>query len=77
MALKSKIIMPLSTQDKLDLARAIVILRMESREWLDKSELNRDSLRRHDKDASFAAYERYSELEKIARELEVIATGGL
>jgi len=67
----------LKDNDKFKLMETASILRLISRDYYDVHKHLGDSENQHDKDSAFKAYEKYSELNRIAREIDMIAAGNL
>lgn len=67
----------LNDADKLRLAEAASILRVESRNYYDKYRRYSDSEKKADYAIARENFEKYSELNKIAAELDIIAGGNL
>ena len=65
----------LSDKDKLTLCDAASILRSESRNYYDHYKRAADSESKIIRDAGNRSYEKYNELQTIARELDIIIGG--
>ena len=67
----------LTDHDKQTIVAAITILRIEARYYYDEYKRTQDSREHGEYTKGFRAHEKYRELERMARELEVIAYGSL
>lgn len=67
----------LNDTDKSRLMEAASILRVQSRDYYDNYRKYSDSTRKADYAAARTFFEKYSELNKIAAELDIIAGGDL
>jgi len=65
----------MTDKDKLILCEAASILRSESRNYYDHYKRSADSESRPIKDAGNSSYEKFNELQTIARELDIIVEG--
>lgn len=67
----------MNSKEKSSITEAANILRVEARQYYDHWRRTDDSTNKTIKEAGIKSYEKYHELNKIARELDIISEGKL